>query len=118
LQRLGQVAAHGAVGFLKVRERVRVDGAVARVHHVVVVLAGGDRVAEGGGGGGEEFEGFVGAGGGDDGVGGGDGGDNVFDDAGGEGVGYAWDGEFVGADEGFLVEPGDVGGVVRVENVV
>ena len=43
---------------------------------------------------------------------------DVFDDTLSQGVGYAWDVVFFGASEGSFVEPGDVAGVVGVEDVV
>lgn len=95
-------------------ECVRVHAIVAGVHHVVVRAWEAQRRVRAS----DDFERFVAAGGGDDGVGGCDGGDDVLDDALGHAVGDAGDVEFVSAVEGALVEPGDVFGVVGVECVV
>lgn len=112
-----QVATHGTVVFLLVLERVSVDARVAGVEHVVsaVGLVFGGRVGEEGGGLGDDFEGFVAARGGDDGIGGGDGGDDVLHDPLRHGVGDAGDVELGGAGGGGAVQPGDVFRVVGVE---
>lgn len=91
-------------------ERIRVYAVVARVHHVVIL-----RVAQIRGAVGSDFEGFVAAGRGDDRVCCRDGRDYILYHALGEGVCHARDVEFLCAEEGFLVEPSDVLGVVLVE---
>jgi hypothetical protein len=88
-----------------VLECVGIDGLVAGIHHVIIEER---RCIRG------EFESFVAARRGDDGVGGGNGGDDVFDYALGKGVGYAFNAKFFGALEGGLVKPGDMIGVVGV----
>lgn len=92
-------------------ECVRVDGVVARVHHVVVRL--GD--AEGRVGACDNLESFVAAGGRDDGVCARNGGDDVLDDALRQRIGDTLDVELLCALQGCVVQPCYVLRVVVVE---
>jgi len=91
-------------------KRVGVHAVVAGVHHVVIHT----REAECGICASDDLESFVAARRRDDCVGGRDRWDDVFDDALGHGICDAGYVEFVRAGEGFVVEPGDVVGVVCI----
>ena len=93
-------------------EGVGVHAAVAGVEHVIILL----RISKEWGGGGADFERFVTTACRDDGVGGCDGGDDVFDNALRHAVCDAGDVEFLCAGRGGAVEPGNVFGVVGVED--
>ena len=86
----GVVTAHGTVGLPLVPEHVRVDGLVARVHHVILVETERGRRARG------DLQRLVAAARGDDRVGRRDGGNDVLHDSLRERVGYTADTEFLG----------------------